>query len=60
MAKMSASQAAKKARAGTDMGSKGKGFDKGIAKLKKQGKSAESAKNIMGAEFQAMRKAGKL
>lgn len=57
---MTKSQAAKKARKGADMGKPGKGFKKGVKSLEAQGKSSQSAKNIMGAEFQKMRRAGKL
>jgi hypothetical protein len=56
---MSASQAAKAAKKGTDMGSPGKGFSAGVDKLTpKYGK--ERAKKIMGAQFQNMRKKGQL
>lgn len=41
----------KKARAGEDIGKKGKGFAKVIANVEKQGKSPEAAKKIAGAEM---------
>jgi hypothetical protein len=57
---LSKSQAAKKARSGADMGKPGKGFSKGVSALVASGHSASSARKIMGAQFQRMRKAGKL
>lgn len=57
---MTKSQAAKKAVKGTDMGKKGKGFSKGVNSMMGKGMLQSSAQNIMGAQFQKMRKAGKL
>ena len=56
---MSKSIAAKKARKGVDLGKPGKGFAKIVSKAApKYGK--ERAEKIAGAQFQKMRKAGKL
>lgn len=57
---MSASQAAKKARSGADMGKKGKNFNKIAAKASKEYGSKAAGKKVAGAIFQKMRKAGKL
>lgn len=57
---MSASTAAKKARAGADMGAKGKNFNKLAAKASKEYGSKSAGKKVAGAIFQKMRKAGKL
>lgn len=57
---LSKSAAAKQARSGKDMGKPGKGFSKGVKELVASGHSAQSARKIMGAQFQRMRKAGKL
>lgn len=56
---LSKSAAAKEAVAGKDMGKPGKGFAAGVAKLTPK-YGAARAKKIMGAKFQAMRRAGKL
>lgn len=57
---MSASQAAKKARSGADMGKKGKNFKKIASKAAKEYGSAAAGKRVAGAIFQKMRKGGKL
>ena len=57
---MTKSQAAKKARAGKDMGKPGKGFKKGVSNLMSKGMPMKRAKKIMGAQFQKMRKKGML
>jgi hypothetical protein len=57
---MSKSEAAKKAAAGDDMGKPGKGFDAGVKRLIAKGYTSERARKIMGAQFQKMRRAGKL
>jgi len=57
---MSASTAAKQARAGKDMGKPGKGFKKVEAKAAAEYGSKEAGKRVAGAVFQKMRKAGKL
>lgn len=54
------SQAAKKARKGTDLGKKGKNFAKIAAKAGKKYGSVATGKKVAGAIFQKMRKAGKL
>ena len=60
MAKLTASQAAKQARAGKDMGAKGKNFNVIAEKAAKAYGSEERGKKVAGAVFQKMRKAGKL
>jgi len=56
---MSKSMAAKQARAGKDLGHKGKGFAKIVAAVSpKYGE--ERAKKIAGAQFQKMRRKGML
>lgn len=60
MAKMSASQAAKAARKGTDMGKPGKNFDKIATKAGAKYGSKEAGERVAGAIFQKQRKAGKL
>lgn len=57
---MSKSMAAKKARAGTDMGAKGKNFNKIAAKAGKKYGSVAAGKRVAGAVFQKMRRTGKL
>lgn len=60
MAKMSASQAAKQARAGKDMGKPGKNFQKIEDKAAAEYGSKAAGKRVAGAIFQKERKAGKL
>ena len=57
---MTPSQAAKKARAGTDMGKPGKGFAKIEAKAAAEYGSKAAGERVAGAVFNRMRKAGKL
>lgn len=57
---MSKSQAAKKARAGVDMGKPGKGFQKGVDQMVAKGMSKQRAQKIMGSQFQKMRRKGML
>lgn len=57
---LTASQAAKKARKGKDMGKKGKNFKKIAAKAGKKYGSKEAGERVAGAVFQKMRKSGKL
>lgn len=57
---MSKSEAAKKARAGDDLGKPGPGFKKVEEKAAKEYKSKATGKRVAGAVFQKMRKAGKL
>lgn len=57
--KMSASQAAKMARKGKDMGKPGKGFD-AIVNKEKGKVGLERARKEAGAQFQKMRKKGLL
>ncbi|MDE1829389.1 MAG: hypothetical protein KGI25_03600 [Thaumarchaeota archaeon] len=57
---LSTAKAAKKARAGQDMGKKGKNFNKIAAKADKEYGSKEAGERVAGSIFQKMRKAGKL
>lgn len=57
---MSKSQAAKKAKAGKDLGKKGKNFNKIAAKAGKKYGSAAAGKKVAGAIFQKKRRAGTL
>lgn len=57
---MSPSMAAKKAIKGTDMGKKGKNFNKIAKSAGKEYGSAKAGKKVAGAIFQNMRKSGKL
>lgn len=57
---MSKSAAAKKARAGADMGKPGKNFNKIAAKAAKEYGSAAAGKRVAGAIFQKKRRAGTL
>lgn len=57
---MSKSTAAKKARAGKDMGKKGKNFDKIADKAAKEYGSKKAGEKVAGAVFNKMRKEGKL
>jgi len=57
---MTASQAAKKARRGVDMGKPGKNFSKIAAKAGEQYGSKEAGERVAGAVFNKMRKKGKL
>lgn len=57
---MSASAAAKQARAGKDMGKPGPGFDKIAAKAGKEYGSKAAGEKVAGAIFNKQRKAGKL
>lgn len=57
---MSASKAAKEARAGDDMGKPGKTSHKIIAKATKEYGSKAIAEKVQGAIFQKQRRAGKL
>lgn len=57
---LSKSKAAKKARAGEDLGKKGKNFSKIASKVGKEYGSEEAGKKVAGKIFQNMRKAGKL
>lgn len=57
---MSKSTVAKKAQKGIDMGKPGKGFSKGVSSMMKKGMSSKSARNIMGAQMNRMRKKGML
>jgi len=57
---MSASAAAKAARAGKDMGKKGKNFDKIAAKAGKEYGSKKEGEDVAGSIFAKMRKSGKL
>lgn len=60
MAKLTRSQAAKQARAGKDMGKKGKNFKKIADKAAKKYGSKERGKKVAGAVFWKMQKKGKL
>lgn len=60
MAKLTRSQAAKKARAGKDMGKKGKTFSKIASKAGKKYGSKEAGKRVAGAIFWKLQKRGKL
>lgn len=57
---MSKSTAAKKARKGTDMGKKGKNFNKIASKASKEYGSKSAGSRVAGAIFQKMRAKGKL
>ncbi len=57
---MTKSQAAKKARAGVDMGAPGPGFAKIAASAGAKYGSAAAGKRVAGAVFQAKRRAGTL
>ena len=57
---MSKSKAVKMARAGKDLGKKGKNFAKIAAKAGAEYGSAAAEKRVAGAIFQKLRKSGKL
>ena len=57
---MTASEAAKKARKGTDMGKPGKGFAKIAAKAGVKYGSEAAGKRVAGSVFHKMRKKGQL
>ena len=57
---MTASQAAKKARRGVDLGAKGKNFKKIAAKAAQEYGSVTAGKRVAGAIFNAKRKKGTL
>ena len=57
---MSKSKAVKMARAGKDLGKKGKNFSKIAAKAGAEYGSAAAGKRVAGAIFQKMRRSGKL
>lgn len=57
---MTKSQAAKKARAGKDLGKKGKNFNKIASKAAKEYKSKAAGKRVAGDIFQKKRRAGTL
>jgi hypothetical protein len=57
---MTKSEAAKKARAGADMGAKGKNFSRIAAEAGARYNSPEAGKKVAGAIFQAKRRKGTL